>query len=791
MQNEDEDFIALPSNPLDLPPPQTEHLPTYNEAILDLPPSYWAEIAPASGTQSPDTIPLVANGVLETGSYNIAFSHPHHACAEAYLQVLPLLYLQQVDPARLVLGSLRSNYLVANNNTASVAGSVAKARNVVPSRSADCSTWGTQGTARRRGSSTQKPVSRRAKLGTTNVGNVQPESGNTEPTSNGPLPGNQLMQVLLREDKGMLEDKLEEDTPIPAVDLDTVPAQAQAEQSPLVSLLISITMPPKIANTRCDCKGRDGFSTLAVTSSVTSIQHCRCVYVTTTDNTSCPLAMGSTIWGTTAPSPSNHPTTIDGSPANDESSEEKDSRTSKQAKFDHELEDLAMELIEKYKNACPKQTGEACYHHEATEAHYFLNRGCSLVWAHAIRSKKADMTKAPLATNMFKKADCTTSSKGKGKEREAPEPTEDKAPNTNYSAPVPPSTYPFSLQFPLPYNMSPTTPIQYPFIHSGYLSNPSPFFTASTHSLYPGLGGALGGSHFLPFGGPVPSPPLHILHLPLFQAIMYGLDDHILAALQRMQFLIGDNINRIWPSTYKNAGFTELSWERTGFWAYHMPTCFVKVHLWCITVLDLSPMPPQPGLHWRETEALLNWIQIKRHLALVNVAVIKNKNTTILWIWIHLWKLGLDSGGLAQRCTSIVAVDGSVVLTALIDGNALTCYEMVLNMILLSRSQYFITFSGSTSEELISDPSILDESIHIVNDVVHSGYMEDRRAALSWIFWGNYRSMQSNIVPPAFDTSCGHTENITDVVEEIAVVKEPDRSLLDILANFAVGHDMQ
>ncbi|KAH8103993.1 hypothetical protein BXZ70DRAFT_1052116 [Cristinia sonorae] len=484
-----------------------------------------------------------------------------------------------------------------------------------------------------------------------------------------PARATNLIVDLESEDEDMLQDG-----DIPAVDSE-LPTTCVEQPPPTISLLISIAIPPKVPTARRDRKGKPvkqaplqlgpamlslsttTWAALLETIADVSQTTVRCLNLPSmawrpnkpANATPLPLRdeMGFQLLQSQVQSrrydiivvsmspPLSSPTVLlpwaqhsggpmgtgslgpgavaDTSPTKEDgSSDEEESRTSKRARFDHELEDLAMELMEKYKGACSDHAAEACYYHEATGSHYFLNRGRALVWAHAIRTKKADMLKAPLATNMFKKADCTTTSraKGKGKEKEAPESTETKAPGAHQS--VHPNPYPPPVQVP---HMPSAMPLQHPFAHAGMLANPVPFFPHS--QAYPGS--MFHNNQFLPFGGPLTSSPLasspfssyygaismppspygsgpvplahatrqlqsshepyyHLPHtgtrrssspipIPCLITVeefcnQYGLDDRILAALHRMHFSIGDNIDRIRPSTYENAGFTELSWER-------------------------------------------------------------------------------------------------------------------------------------------------------------------------------------------------------------------------------------
>ena len=67
--------------------------------------------------------------------------------------------------------------------------------------------------------------------------------------------------------------------------------------------------------------------------------------------------------------------------------------------------------------------------------------------------------------------------------------------------------------------------------------------------------------------------------------------------------------------------------------------------------------------------------------------------------------------------------------------------------------------------------------------------IEDARAALHWIRWGNDRSIDAVVLFPPVDASWGDVEELADVFRSVLMRDEPEGALLQVFADVAINHE--
>jgi hypothetical protein len=226
----------------------------------------------------------------------------------------------------------------------------------------------------------------------------------------------------------------------------------------------------------------------------------------------------------------------------------------KKIHFDDELEELVIQINEKYKaGLCSDHPNQQCFHHHPTDLHFILDCPKKLVWASYIQQGKASIATIPVGSNLFSAKNAAKKVVTSTLATLSP----DMAAEGSVAASIPSHSLPPMPSFNLLCHQTPPSPYGFPYPFYQY-PLPSPFFPPSpftspfyapqtTKNTSPGL------------NEPRSSPPPAGGSVDDF-CEWYHLGDSVRQGLEHLGFEIGDNLAVVMETQYQQAGFKTLAW---------------------------------------------------------------------------------------------------------------------------------------------------------------------------------------------------------------------------------------
>ncbi|EED77436.1 predicted protein [Postia placenta Mad-698-R] len=244
--------------------------------------------------------------------------------------------------------------------------------------------------------------------------------------------------------------------------------------------------------------------------------------------------------------------------------DESDTKSSKKLSLDKKLEPIMAALINKYPvGLCASHPDVRCFHYVSNDWHFELDKNCLNVWANAIDKCQMNDRVPLLGSNFFKK------NQQIGYNiigvREVPQVTAP-APIPPATAPIPPAVLP-QVVAPAYLPAVPPPAYAYPgYMYPPYVP-PPPLPGWPVYGYYPPP------PSLLLREGPIPSSSTsaddHALSSPLSAACgveefcdKMGLKEVEHEGLKRLGFHVGDKLDDVQPTDWKEAGFCPLKWNR-------------------------------------------------------------------------------------------------------------------------------------------------------------------------------------------------------------------------------------
>ena len=235
-----------------------------------------------------------------------------------------------------------------------------------------------------------------------------------------------------------------------------------------------------------------------------------------------------------------------------------------QAKLDDALEEIVAKLAEKYPpGLCDHHLDLPCFHHRVSDLHFNLDCPRLLVWAQAIKSKRATYKKVPILSPMFKASLALKfASKNAKKATDS-----DITAATNTPPVMQLSTFAQGQMPTMPFANFPQYPqVPFPQMYPQMPSPLPPFMGYAPSMPYPGNPFVAAGPSMVPMPmkaprSPPSSPPTANCTVAEF-CELYDLGEQAEVGLERLGFRFGDDLSTVTADEYAIAGFKPLEWRR-------------------------------------------------------------------------------------------------------------------------------------------------------------------------------------------------------------------------------------